>query len=286
LRRFAFFHYRCLQISAWEVIFYREVFLIALLLLLLGGCDQIQQVTQGGDGGNGNGSNTTTQPSNSNGNGKSGGGLFSGITGGGSDTKIEIGKKVTQPGGIIPAVVDQGPAPGITWSQCNDITDGGPVNGPDCVTADISCGETVVGHTKGGVKYYNTKYYEKKYCWPATTNRSGGDERIYRFVVDRSNINHRFNMRVTFDTPCAELDIALMESHDNARECPTINSRVQVCDVLNRKGKSRVTYKQTVDPGEIWYFLVEGRDSEEGAFSFTLECLNDPAYNYYEDFDG
>jgi len=154
------------------------------------------------------------------------------------------------------------------------VKDGGPVDGPDCVTAEISCGETVVGHTKGGVNLYDTKFYERNTCWPATRNHNGGDERVYMFVADRSPRfqagETRQRVTVTFDSPCADLSFTKMVGtlgtcpRDTARFCDTANP-------FTRKGdKSRTNI--TVDAGEVYYFLVEGADEAEGAFSITLEC--------------
>ena len=46
------------------------------------------------------------------------------------------------------------PEPGITRDECDAIQDGGPMKGDDCVTDVIRCGDTVVGHTIGGVNRY------------------------------------------------------------------------------------------------------------------------------------
>ena len=36
--------------------------------------------------------------------------------------------------------------------------------------------------------------------------------------------------------------------------------------------KERRDMKIRMDKGENWFFLVEGADEEEGAFSLTLDC--------------
>src|SRR5687767_8805024 len=44
---------------------------------------------------------------------------------------------------ILPGFSSTPPPPeaAVTSSQCDDITDGGPVAGGDCVTAEVQCGE-------------------------------------------------------------------------------------------------------------------------------------------------
>ena len=196
---------------------------------------------------------------------------------GGSAGTAPVGVSPVSP--VSPAEVAALPLGGVTSAlpplsakQCDEGA-GAPNAGPDCVTADIHCGETVRGHTLGGVKRYDTRFYEANYCWPAIRNHDGGDERIYRFVFDDSpmSVRDRSAAKITFSTPCADLDITSMVSHD-ANRCPT-GSRI--CDTVNptRKGNERVRSQViTMDKGEVWYFLVEGADDAEGAFSLTLEC--------------
>src|SRR5262249_12382436 len=146
------------------------------------------------------------------------------------------------------------------------------VKGPDCVTADVKCGQTITGHTRGGVKKYDTKFYEQNYCWPGTVNRNGGDERVYRFVVNDQEMTPRYNMNVYLDTPCASLDVTLMQYNEQAR-CPNPGDPINICDTSYRpNGETREHLKQLVDPDEVWYILVEGVDDSEGPFSLTVEC--------------
>lgn len=179
-------------------------------------------------------------------------------------------------GGLIQQVMrPKGPDVGITAAQCGGLTDGGPVNGPDCVTQEIKCGETITGHTKGGVNLYNTRFYEKNTCWPGTRNHNGGDERVYMWVADKSprfqNGETRQRISVYFDTPCADLTFTKMVGELNT--CP--KDYAKLCDSANpfrRESGTRNIMNITADAGEVYYFLVEGADDAEGAFSITLEC--------------
>lgn len=167
-----------------------------------------------------------------------------------------------------------GPPPGIKSGQCGDLTDGGPVSGPDCVTAEIKCGETVVGHTRGGVNMYNTRFYERNTCWPGTRNHNAGDERVYMFVPDKSPRflagEDRQRVSVYFDSPCADLTFTKMVGRLN--KCPRDSAKL--CDSANpfTRKMNRNSMNITVDRGEVYYFLVEGADDENGAFSISLEC--------------
>jgi len=82
-------------------------------------------------------------------------------SGGGKAGDLVLKKfKLKERRSILPGSISGPPVPepGIYASQCEDLTDGGPVNGPSCITNTIHCGETLVGHTVGGVKRYNTRF--------------------------------------------------------------------------------------------------------------------------------
>ncbi|TVQ94074.1 MAG: hypothetical protein EA397_02895 [Deltaproteobacteria bacterium] len=200
--------------------------------------------------------------------------------GGGSDEPAKVGARPVQQGAGASNLIRQvagggGPAPGITSAQCNDLTDGGPVPGPDCITAEIKCGETIVGHTRGGVNLYNTRFYERNFCWPGTRNHNAGDERVYLFVPDKSPRfqagENRQRVSVFFDSPCADLTFTKMVG-TSATKCP--RETAKLCDSANpfTRKMNRNTMHLTVDRGEIYYFLVEGADDENGAFAITVEC--------------
>lgn len=188
-----------------------------------------------------------------------------GTTTGVLETVKEAAKTVSEP---VATVV-----PTRSSIDCK-VEDGGPVAGPDCVTAEIQCGETVVGHTKGGVNRYDTKFYERNTCWPGTRNHNGGDERVYLFLPDKSPRfqagETRQRVTVTFDSPCADLTFTKMVGVLGS--CPTDTAKL--CDSANpftrKGGKSQTNI--TVDAGEVYYFLVEGADEAEGAFSIHVEC--------------
>lgn len=216
------------------------------------------------------------------GGGSSEGGATNGGGGGGSGGSVEVGSKPTSSSGGAGGLIRQvagggGPDAGLSSSQCGDVTDGGPVNGPDCVTAEIKCGDTIVGHTRGGTNLYNTKFYERNTCWPGTRNHNGGDERVYMFVADKSprfqKGEERQRVTVYFDSPCADLTFSAMYTN-TVGKCPGPNDSVKWCDSANpfTRKMNRNKMNITADAGEVYYFFIEGADDEEGAFSLTLEC--------------
>jgi hypothetical protein len=172
---------------------------------------------------------------------------------------------------------DRGHPIALTGDQCSTVETGDRNVGPACVTRDISCGETIVSHTVGGGSHFDTKFYEAATCWPGTRNHNGGDERLYRFVVNKSDFGgQRFRATLSFDSPCANLDVSWMRTLGNRVTCPSLDD-MKACDMLNTAklgaaDNSRAVVGITMDPGEVYYFLVEGPDEQEGAFALSLDC--------------
>jgi len=165
-------------------------------------------------------------------------------------------------------------------SQCKDMTDGGDLKVSDCITDTIECGQTIVGHTRGGVALFDTKFYEKNFCTPATTNHDGGDERLYKFKFPEGPYRAKFIL----DSPCADLDISVL-SVTNPDSCMTGKERnIYECDMRPQDGTKREEVEAVTDglKGRLrdWLVVVEGKSNskgepeEEGAFSITVQCVN------------
>ncbi|MEZ4322253.1 MAG: hypothetical protein R3F61_32570 [Myxococcota bacterium] len=163
------------------------------------------------------------------------------------------------------------PTPSITLEQCDDLTEGGPVSSDGCITAEVTCESRTIGHTIGGVQRYDSKFYEKKQCWPATRDHDSGNERIYKLVMPEGE----WRAWATLYTPCADLDIAAVR-HDHGG-CPTMGSNVGPCEMTvndyNRPERIELT-SQTKRAGErpVWYIIVEGKNADEGVFELDIQC--------------
>lgn len=172
-----------------------------------------------------------------------------------------------RPGGVSgPEWVE----PEITRDQCDDLPDGGPLHENDCVTAEISCDQTIIGHTLGGVDLYDTKFYEKKFCWPATIDHDSGDERVYRLRMPPGE----WRAWVTLHTPCDDLDVFGIRWDDES--CPTMGSNINVCEAKPEKSTTseRIELTSQTFNGKIpiWYVVVEGKGEAEGAYSLHVQC--------------
>jgi len=164
------------------------------------------------------------------------------------------------------------PTPRITEDQCSDLTEGGPLmEGEDCITAEIHCEESLIGHTGGGLQRFDGRFYEKKQCWPGTIDHDKGHERIYKLVMPEGE----WRAWATLYTPCADLDLAGIR-HDHGG-CPSITDNTGACEmtVNDYDTAERIELtSQTKFPGQtpVWYIIVEGKDGEEGAFELAVQC--------------
>lgn len=181
----------------------------------------------------------------------------------------EVGTiKLRERRNILPGTISgpPPPEPGIYRDQCDDIEHGGPLRGKDCVTADIKCGETIVGHTIGGVNRFNTRFYEANFCTPATTNHDSGDERVYRLRMpagDRTAL-------VTLDSPCGDVDLAALKWNQDS--CPTNKSMISQCEMWPKGEGARESVRLVSQKETTWLIVVEGKGESEGAFSLSVQC--------------
>lgn len=162
------------------------------------------------------------------------------------------------------------PDPSIRPDQCSDMQDGGPVGKDGCVTADLKCGDRIVGHTIGGVQRFDGQFYQDKRCWPNTLNHDGGDERVYRLKVPPGE----WRAWVTMYTPCADLTLGAMRTIGST--CPSPGSAVKTCKMSPKEGDmtERLELVSQTKPGApaYWFVTVEGVNDEEGMFELVVEC--------------
>lgn len=158
------------------------------------------------------------------------------------------------------------PEPAIEAQHCAALDHGGPVMGPDCVTATVGCGDTIVGHTRGGVDQFPTAAWEQHFCWPATVDHDSGDERVYRLDLP----DGEWRASVWLDSPCADLDLMALRHHGDT--CPTLGHTVPQCESMLKEGPVGEHIELVSQGKASWYLVVEGRGAAEGAFALQVEC--------------
>ncbi len=174
-----------------------------------------------------------------------------------------------KPGTLInPGEVTMPTAPDtkLAPDQCTQVPTNAPVNN-GCETAVLHCGESITGHTLGGVSKFDTRFYEKNFCTPATTDHNGGEERIY--ILDLPEPQTR--AIVYLDTPCGNLDLAAFKV-TGSQACPNADSPVGQCEMNVKPGITREKVDLWNNGPTRWWIVVEGERAEEGAFALTVQC--------------
>jgi hypothetical protein len=185
---------------------------------------------------------------------------------------VAHGRQATRPGAAQRSLSDifrpgSTPLPPVALDggHCGDLSAGGGTS-DGCVTAEIHCDDVVVGHTRGGARVFDSAFYQRAMCWPATRSWDGGDERIYRLVMPPGETH----AVITLDTPCADLDLSAMRWQQPS--CPGPGALVHQCE-MNRWDGTRREFVEVVSQGESsWLVVVEGVGSEEGTFALQVQC--------------
>jgi hypothetical protein len=138
----------------------------------------------------------------------------------------------------------------------------------ECLTAEIKCGDTVVGHTRGGISRFDSEFYAKNFCTPATTEHTSGDERVYLLRLPEEPTR----ALVYLDTPCANLDIAAFSTSGGGETCPDASTAISRCEMNVRPGHTREQVDLFAKNTMEWWIVVEGQKDEEGAFALTVQC--------------
>jgi len=158
---------------------------------------------------------------------------------------------------------DTGGRQDLVTGEC-DTTEG--IDAPlvdDCITADVSCGDTITGHTTGGAKGWNEDFYLAHYCMPMPKSYEGS-ERVYRLVAPADS-----TIRVELDSPCGDLDLFLV--HWSGRGCPTKAHTVGTCDSDVSNGDGQIELYQDRTP-RTYLVAVDGKGDVEAPFTLNVSC--------------
>jgi hypothetical protein len=140
------------------------------------------------------------------------------------------------------------------------------VAGPGCVTAPITCGDTIQGTTVGGTRHFDGDRYVHSYCFPTTEDSHRGTERVYAFQLQT-------DQRATFvlKSPCADLDLAVLR-WEKADRCPGPSESVSECEGQNRGGGG--TAKVWNNRPARYLVIVDGSDTQGANFELSATCVD------------
>ncbi len=157
--------------------------------------------------------------------------------------------------------------PTFTEDDCDKVEAGDPVPEGEFLSGTLACGDTIVGHTKGsGIQRFDTKFYERHHCTPATTEHDSGDERIYELKMPDGD--HTAN--VYLDSPCENVDMAAILF--NGDGLPTIDTTLLRCEMWPKPRGQAEHVKLVSKQASRWLIVVEGQGEAEGPFQLRVEC--------------
>ncbi len=146
-----------------------------------------------------------------------------------------------------------------------DSTEGKGVEPTDgCVTAELSCGDKIVGHVEGGGENrYEGRFYQAKFC-EARTDKYRGEERVYRFRMPEHQIAN-----IELDSPCEDLDLFVMQWSQGS--CPTMGASVGTCDASTKRGGGKIEMESITREREL-LLVIEGKGGVTAPFGLEITC--------------
>ncbi len=145
----------------------------------------------------------------------------------------------------------------IDAEDCEDVLPD-EIVGPDCLSGELLCDETITGTTEGGLSMLQGSDYQPWYCLPSSDDDWAGSERVYAFT-------HPGTGTVTVDlaTPCGDLQLFVMAWADET-VCPYTGVSILECE----SGSSTV---------DVWsntqtrYLIIVDGDADH-PFSVSTSC--------------
>ena len=150
--------------------------------------------------------------------------------------------------------------------ECGTVKADRTPRGKDCVTAELSCGDSIIGTTEGGLSEYDDHFYSgDSFCSSLPDNYSG-NERAYRFKMPANA-----EAVISLDSACGgDMDLIAMRWPETD-SCPNIHHSLGQCDEDDAKGDGRLELYS--DKRERNFILVvEGKDGEDGEFGLKIDC--------------
>jgi hypothetical protein len=149
--------------------------------------------------------------------------------------------------------------------DCDDDSRASRPLSSDCITAEVKCGQAILGHTAGGSSVWDDTFYRSKFCAPADEGTYLGRERIY-WLDSPTEVE----VQVELKSPCEDLDLFLVTWSD-PNVCPTANNSVSSCEADTSRGGGRVI-SQNINHGYTYLIGVESRDGKDAPFEIEVRC--------------
>ncbi len=148
--------------------------------------------------------------------------------------------------------------------DCDDGPAPAAIQGPDCVTATLSCGQTILGTTEGGTDVMDGDAYQSWYCAVVGPSEYAGAERVYAFQHPGGG-----NATVYLSSPCDDLDLFAIHWEDDDI-CPIADYSIQECE--GDIGSGSHSFVIWNDTPRRYLVVVEGPQGEEAPFELSVVC--------------
>ena len=135
-----------------------------------------------------------------------------------------------------------------------------------CVTAEISCGETVEGNSRsGGSSRFDDSFYLAQYCSPERHQYGDAAESTYWLELPPNT-----QADVTLTSDCTDLDLASAQ-WNQPNTCPDPSHSARPCEMDTSKGGGTIRIT-TVQRPETHLLIVDGKKGKEGNYRISVKC--------------
>lgn len=144
------------------------------------------------------------------------------------------------------------------------LSEAAPSN--ECVSASVSCGETVEATLAGGLSDWVAADYTGAFCFTNfEQNDYEGPERIFALELAAGT-----NATVTLHTPCADLDLSAVRWERDL--CPDAGDPLSDCEGSDDAGDDSVSFSW--DDTSHWLIIVDAKTAADGDANFrvSVEC--------------
>lgn len=146
---------------------------------------------------------------------------------------------------------------------CEDPPPAEPIEGPECITRDVVCGETFEATTAGGTDSFTGDAYENWYC-VVSPDPYEGTERVYRLDLESDA-----DVTVTVESPCEEVDLMVLRWQYD--DCPTAeSSSASRCEGSADAGDDSILADGAV--GDRWLIIVDTPAGVDTPYTVTITC--------------
>lgn len=216
---------------------------VAVLLLLLGGCEYFKISAEGDTAESEEWTDEDTQGDDSGGSGD-------------SDSDDSGG--------------DSGGDSGVDDTFCDESFSTDAPGGPECVTSVLSCGDTVDATTEGGGEAMDAENWEGWYCSINLDRHPyDGPERVFQVLVPE-----RTFATFSLETPCVDHDVFAFYWQDTDT-CPGADQSLVECEAGDDEDDddAATVWADDSNEGGSWYLVaVDAKDGETGNFRLSVTC--------------